>query len=387
MEPTAVQVTWGDLPAGTVTIRAGAAETVIDDHPGGPGAADVTGLRPGVEVVVELAAGPVRHRLRTTTPTGPGGPELCRIATVSDLHLGAEHWGATRQMVDRSDHPVPFPVRCARAALDEAVAWGADLVVIKGDAAHHQRAEHFALVAELVEGHPELPMLIVPGNHDVDGTTTDPVPTVFPSGRAGYCRSAVATRLPGVTVIAADTTVPGSGTGSVGRVADTVVGLVADAAGPYLLGLHHHLQEMRVPTHYPPGVAAPASRHFLDRLASVNPRGLVTSGHTHRNRSRAHGPLAVTEVGSTRDWPGVWAGYAVHETGIRQVVRRVTEPSALAWHEYSRRALLGVWGWWTVGPIEQRCFDHPWADPSRAGTPRPAAGVRPRPNRRSRRRR
>ncbi|MFV0259706.1 MAG: metallophosphoesterase family protein [Acidimicrobiales bacterium] len=386
IEPSALQITWGDLPAGTVSIRVGAATTVIGDHPGGPGAAEVAGLRPGSEVEVELTAGPVRDRLRATTPVGPDGPELCRIATLSDLHLGSEHWGATKRMADRSDHTVPFAVRCARAALDEAVAWGADLVVIKGDAAHHQRADDFALVDDLGQRHPDLPMLIVPGNHDVDGTTVDPVPSVFPSGGRAYCRSAVATGLPGITVIAADTTVPGSGRGSVNRVADAVVDLVADAPGPYLLGLHHHLQERRVPTHYPPGVAAPASRRFLDRLADVNPRGLVTSGHTHRNRSRTHGPLLVTEVGSTRDWPGVWAGYAVHEDGIRQVIRRVTEPSALAWHEYSRRALLGVWGWWAAGPLDQRCIDHPWGGRGDAAGSRRRAGIRPRPSRRSPRR-
>ena len=30
------------------------------------------------------------------------------------------------------------------------------------------------------------------------------------------------------------------------------------------------------------------------------------------------------------------------------------------WHEYSRLALLGVWGWWSAGRLDHRCFTHRW---------------------------
>ena len=68
----------------------------------------------------------------------------------------------------------------------------------------------------------------------------------------------------------------------------------------------------------------------------------------------------VTEVGSTKDHPGTWAGYAVHDGGIRQVVRRVAAPEAIRWTEATRRGYLGLWGGWSAWTLDARCFTHPW---------------------------
>jgi hypothetical protein len=70
--------------------------------------------------------------------------------------------------------------------------------------------------------------------------------------------------------------------------------------------------------------------------------------------------VVVTEVGSTKDHPGTWAGYAVHDGGIRQVVRRVAAPEAIRWTEATRRSYLGVWGPWSTWARSARCFTHPW---------------------------
>ena len=99
--------------------------------------------------------------------------------------------------------------------------------------------------------------------------------------------------------------------------------------------------------HGPPGAAA-------------RPAAFVTSGHTHRNRRRDHGPVVLTEVGSPEDYPGTWAAYTVHAAGIRQVVRRISDPRCLPWIEYTRRAFGTVWGHWSPGRLEHRCFNHLW---------------------------
>lgn len=361
VEDTAVQLTWGDLPPGPVSATM-AGRTAMIEHPGGPGSLDATDLDPGTgyTIRVDHAGGSTELRARTLTP--PPGRLLCRVATISDLHLGSDNWGASKLMVDRSGSDTPFPLRCARAAVAEAVAWGAELLIVKGDAAHHQDAGHFAQLGALLDSIDELPVLLIPGNHDVDGRGLGPVPAKVGERGVPYVRGAASADLPGLRVIVGDTTIPGSGTGRIDRVADEVVELANESPGPYLLALHHQLQRHRIPTYYPLGVPAAASAAFLDGLAADNPRGLVTSGHTHRNRSRRHGPLMVTEVGSTRDWPGVWAGYAVHEGGIRQVVRRAAAPEAISWHEYSRRALLGLWEHWAAGRQRHRCFTHRWTD-------------------------
>ena len=358
-EDTSIQLTWGALPAGPVVAWAGESHANID-HRGGPGALDLAGLHPATDYTIDLRHGGGRDQLRVRTLPTPEGRPLCRVATVSDLHLGSSNWGASKLMLDRSGHPVPFAVRCARAAITEAIEWGADALIVKGDAAHHQLDEHFAILGDLLDEFDDLPVLLIPGNHEVDGRGEAPVPSEIGRRRVPFVRSTAAMDQPGIRLIVADTTVPGRGSGSLTRVADEIVELAADSPGPCLVGLHHQLQQHRVPTYYPPGIPQLEATPFLERLAGANPEALVTSGHTHRNRSRRHGPLAITEVASARDWPGVWAGYAVHEFGIRQVIRRASAPGAISWHEYSRRALLGVWGRWAPGPIEQRCFTHRW---------------------------
>ncbi len=69
----------------------------------------------------------------------------------------------------------------------------------------------------------------------------------------------------------------------------------------------------------------------------------------------------ITEVGSPKDYPGVWAGYAVHEGGIRQVVRRTADPQVIAWTEQCAGSLMGWWRYWSRGSLDSRCFSHAWA--------------------------
>ncbi len=362
VEDTTIQVTWGLLPPGPVEVRLVGADrpAALVDHPGGPGSVVLTGLAPGTGHRLELTSPDGTVTLSTATLPASLGRELCRIATVSDLHLGSTHWGALKTMADRSGNPVPHPMRCARAAVGEAIEWGAEMLIVKGDAAHHQTSSHFEELGQLLDEFDDLPVILIPGNHDVDGRTTQPVPAKVGARGIPFVRDAAVEDLPGVRIIAADSTVPGSGSGSVDRVRSQVLELAAESSTPYLLALHHQLQRFRLPTAYPPGIPAPGSVDFVDALAACNPRGFLTSGHTHRNRSRRHGPLVATEVGSTRDWPGVWAGYAIHEGGIRQVVRRAAAAEAMSWHEYSRGALLGWWSVWAAGRLGERCFNHRW---------------------------
>lgn len=360
VEDTAIQLTWGSLPPGEVMAWARDSHATVE-HPGGPGALDLDGLEPETHHRIDVDWNGGRARLEATTLPTPAGRPLCRIATVSDLHLGSRHWGVSKLMTDRSGSDTPFAVRCARAAIAEAVEWGADLLLVKGDAVQHQLADHFALLGELLDSFGDLPVLLIPGNHDVDGRGVDPVPAKVGERGIPYVRGVACEDLPGIRIIVADTTVPGRGPGSMARVGADVLDLATVSPGPYLLGIHHQLHPRRIPTYYPVGVGRPSSTDFLDDLVRRNGNGLVTSGHTHRNRARRHGPLVVSEVASTRDWPGVWAGYAVHEGGLRQVVRRVRAPEAISWHEYSRRAVLGLWERWSAGALGQRCFVHQWS--------------------------
>ncbi len=95
-------------------------------------------------------------------------------------------------------------------------------------------------------------------------------------------------------------------------------------------------------------------------MAEVAPRTWLTAGHTHRNRGRRHGPLTVTEVGSTKDFPGTWAGYVAHDTGLRQTSFHVTGGGTDAWLDRTRRAAGGAWGHWSPGRLSDRCLTTTW---------------------------
>ena len=99
---------------------------------------------------------------------------------------------------------------------------------------------------------------------------------------------------------------------------------------------------------------------MLDQLLAINPDIVLSSGHTHRNRIRRHGTALITEVSSTKDFPGVWAGYAIHDTGIRQSVRRITEPECIGWTDHTHAAVAGIWGLWSPGRLDQRSRTHHW---------------------------
>ncbi len=385
VESDSAQVVWGQLPAGRVQVDV-ADSVVAIDHVGGAGSIVVedlpaaTSLRATVtwhDGTEQAALRQAKLHLRTLSP--PPGELLAKIATISDLHLGAKHWGFFKTMEESKltlppslgSLPEPHPILCAQAGVAEALQWGASHLVLKGDAAHHRTQSAFALVDDFLDDicgdGPDRfapnSILIIPGNHDVDNKSAIPLPGSY--GRRNpvpITRTHAHLDLPGVRLIVGDTTIDGEGPGTLDRCEAGILDLAAESDLPVLLATHHHFQPKSYPTYWPMGIPAPQSINFLDSLGQANPRSLVTSGHTHRNRIRRHGSVVVSQVASTRDWPGVWAGYRIYEGGISQVVRRIARPGAIHWHEYSKDAVLGAWRFWSQGSPEQRCEAWPWPE-------------------------
>jgi hypothetical protein len=98
----------------------------------------------------------------------------------------------------------------------------------------------------------------------------------------------------------------------------------------------------------------------MDALDRVAPRSLIACGHTHRHHRRHYKSLLITEIGATKDYPGVWAGYVVYEGGITQTVYRIMEPSARAWNERTGGTLLGMWRFWSPGLPSHRNWSWSW---------------------------
>jgi predicted phosphodiesterase len=335
----------------------------------GPGAVVLEGLAPGTtyELTVEAERqAPVRAGWVTTLQPPPGRV-LSRFATVNDVHIGEQGGGPPFFLSDPHPRPPglePYPLRCLRAALAEAVAWGAELIVVKGDLTRAADPIEFSEIADLLAALP-VPVEAVLGNHDVVDRGVDAYAALNARG-VPVAPEPWIRELAGIRLVFGQTSLSRFKRGELPDEQTKPIVEFAAAPGPCFVVIHHQLQRWRRPVYYPPGVPGPEARRFTEALAAANPDTLIAAGHTHRTRTYHVGPVTTVEVGSTKDYPGVWAGYAVHEGGIRQVVRRVAAPEAISWTERSRNGLLGIWGRWAPGPLSQRCFVQQWTRVARS---------------------
>jgi 3',5'-cyclic-AMP phosphodiesterase len=350
--------------------------------PAGPGSVLVEGLDPGTTYDIVVSAGGVptflAGQVRTLVP--PGGALLSRFATVSDLHIGEKIFGVLGRIHDPEELPVTagtegagpeavetvrpgsgtYPVRALRAAMDEAAAWGAELLVAKGDLTRFTVPAEVRDAGRLLAASP-VPVEAILGNHDNQWGVN--ARAVLESEGVKISWRPRAHDLPGIRLVLMSTATgdPRYHRGQLSpEVSRQMAALAQEATSQAWVALHHPPDRHRLPYVYPPGVPYGEGRQLLDALGKAKRETFVTCGHRHRNRRYDYGPIVITEVGSTKDYPGVWAGYKVYEAGIMQVVRRTSRPDVMSWTEATRRAANGQWGRWSPGRLEDRCFTVNW---------------------------
>jgi Icc protein len=373
VDDTTIQLVWRGLAAGDLSFTPvdetgaslGPTTTAVVATANEPGAIVLDGLPPDTAGRVTVrhggdAVAPVAFRTRPALP----GAELTRVATISDLHLGARGFGHRGTIVEEPGPLEPHPLRCARAAFADLTTWGARHLVAKGDLTNHGQIEQWRAWAGLVDDAP-FPVDALPGNHDVEHPSMEH--NIVPIDAAAVFGLSLAMPLtvrdlPGTRLVLADTTSGGHNRGTLPPVLADIVEVAADTDPDttLLLFLHHQLHDWYGMEGWPRGIPHRDGLDLLERLGRLHPRTLVSSGHTHRHRRWAHGGVTTTQVGATKDYPGVWAGYAVHEGGVRQVVRRISSPDVLTWTDRTRRAAFGAWRFVAPGPLASRCFELDW---------------------------
>jgi Icc protein len=333
--------------------------TVADDEIVATDGAEVLvldGLAPGTEVQVP-GVGPVR------TLDRPPGERLATLCTVNDVHFGEVECGRIEALPEVG--PVlsvapgeePYPLVMNRAACTEitevagraGVPWA---VVAKGDlTATGSLEEHEAFLACYGAAFGDR-LTSVRGNHDaMQGLTFAAGPQLV--------------EVPGLVVAVLDTVVPGGHSGWVDDAQLAWLDEVARQAeidGSMVLVLGHHHPWDPASRARPDGYFGihPDASERLVAVVARRPAIIATAaGHTHRNRVRrfpATGGLPHAEVASTKDFPGSWAEYRVHEGGVLQIHRRLVRPDALSWSERCRAMVGGLYPAYAAGSLGDRCL-------------------------------
>ena len=290
-------------------------------------------------------------------PPPPPGRELYRFATVNDVHIGEEGFGKP-VLFREPDDVEPYPARCLRAALAEAKEWGAQRILGNGDLTDHGTEEEFEWFAALVRDS-GVDFTGILGNHDIRDPDVDGAIVLRQRG-LDMASGARAIDVPGLRIVM----LPSLLDFHIGQWTDAdrdeLVRLAREADAPLFVATHHYPQRFNIANEFPPGIPADNAHLLLDALDAAAPGSVIACGHTHRHHRRHYKSLLITEIGSTKDYPGVWAGYIVYEGGITQIVRKVQEPSARAWIERSGGAIFGLWRHWSPGFRSHRNWSWEW---------------------------
>jgi 3',5'-cyclic-AMP phosphodiesterase len=284
----------------------------------------------------------------------PPGAELCRFATVNDVHFGEVECGIIEGLemgptFRVADGEEPYPVTMNRGAIAEMAAIDPAAVVVKGDLTAEGTVEEYHAFRQAYDAFGDR-LHHVRGNHDAYHGATFASDAPF------------SVELPGVRLAVIDTAIPARASGRV--TAETLAWLGDLAAGsdrPVLVFGHHQVwspaSRQRPPDYF--GVNPDDSEALIALVAgSPTIRGYF-AGHTHRNRVRrfeATGDRPWVEVACVKDFPGSWAEYRVFEGGILQIHRRISTPEALAWTERTRGMFAGTYSDYAFGALSDRCF-------------------------------
>jgi Icc protein len=320
--------------------------TVSDDHAvlhDGLRVVRADGLNPDTGYEIEGVA--------FRTLPRPGGQRLATVATVNDVHFGETACGVLHgvdlgPILEAAPGEPPYPETMNRAAAAEIALCQPDAVVAKGDLTAHGSDDQLRSFLDCYASVFGDRLWYVKGNHDVvkgaDHTFSAP--------------ATIEIELPGVTLAALDTSVPGAADGALSDdQLEWLDELAARSDAPMLVFGHHHC-DLGPPS---AGIRRPDAERLVEVAARRRAFAGYFAGHTHRNRVQrfpATGDVPWAEVSATKDFPGAWAEYRVFEGGILQVLHRISAPDALAWSERTRAMFGGLYPAYSFGQLDERCF-------------------------------
>lgn len=302
------------------------------------------GLRPDTD----HEAGPFRFR---TLPEP--GELLARFVTVNDVHFGETEAGIIEGSdigpIFRSPPDRPHAELMSAAAVDEIATVEPELVVVKGDLTANAAPDELERFRNTYGVFGDR-LMFVRGNHESYHHVSH--------GASPWQQR----DLPGATVVLLDTSIDGEVAGTItDEQFERLDTLAGESDRPVLLFGHHPIgdRDSEDKSDRTFGIDPDVSDRFRELVARHPAILHYSAGHTHRNRVSRFpitGDLPWGEVGSVKDYPGMWVEYRIHERAILHIGHRVSAPEALRWTNQTRHMFAGLFADYAFGSLEDRCF-------------------------------
>ena len=380
---------------------------------------EVTGLEPGRTYVYRAVSNGLAATPSTFSPepaaTGtfttlvpPAGRLLFTMCWANDVHIGEMTSGLaiSDDRLPRGGFPPGFAADpdnpywrfMAEAAVDEARARGAELMLFNGDLTSEAEPVNVGEAKRIFDrfGPYRDAYWVTRGNHD-RAHRGDEWAECQPAGVPGYndcLRDAFFPDGPawfsfdhhGAHIVGLDTNDLTTGSGAMAP--EQFEWLEADLAGhagtPTFLFGHHPVSEEAGVTAVPPVVFTlnPDDAARLEQQVAEHAVVGVYSGHTHRNKrtSSPRSPgVPYIEVAATKEYPGGYALVRVHEGGYMVNFYKTKADPSRAWSERSRGEYLGLYPYYTLGSFADRNFvvAADFSDAARRPAPAPAPAPSP----------
>lgn len=220
---------------------------------------------------------------------------MLTLLHVSDLHFGP-----------------PYVHRVGVALLEAAAALTPDVIVASGDFTQRAKEEQFAAARDFLDRLPPVPLVVVPGNHDIPlFRARERIFSPYKLYRKYICSELdSALRLDGAVVVALNSTDP-LRTVTNGRIEPAQLQFCADAFraasddAVRIVVAHHHFAPA---PDYEGGQVMPRAKRAIDRFTALEVE-LILGGHLHRayignsldvypGKDREHG-IIIVQCGTT----------------------------------------------------------------------------------------
>ena len=167
----------------------------------------------------------------------------------------------------------------------EALAWGAQLIVVKGDLTDEDYDDEYDSLGAVLAAVP-VPVVVIPGNHDGGDRSNGDGVAVLARHGIEMTTGVRVVDIPGLRVVVASSRQKGAHRGNLTPLLPEITDALSGAPGGAILATHHPPFRTGITTIWPPGIIGLDGPRLLRAVANA------ASGHPDHWRAHAPKPPA-----------------------------------------------------------------------------------------------